>query len=104
MVVLFSPSARREFLEAVRSLKRDEFYKALQILSHVKSQMLQLRMYPQSGRRIPEFPIQPYREWTMGPYRIFYRTQNQIIWIAAVWPVRLHHSGHRRSACPAAAD
>jgi len=34
---------------------------------------------------IPEFPELPYRAVIVRPYRLFYRTTDDTVWIAAVW-------------------
>lgn len=44
-----------------------------------------LEEFPESGRQIPEFPGLPYREVILKPYRFFYRTLGDIVWIVAVW-------------------
>jgi len=44
-----------------------------------------LERFPNSGRRLPEFPDLPHREIIVAPYRFFYRQQGEIIWIVAVW-------------------
>ncbi|MCU0663709.1 MAG: type II toxin-antitoxin system RelE/ParE family toxin [Myxococcota bacterium] len=44
-----------------------------------------LETFPESGRRLPEFPGLPYREVIVVPYRFFYRVEKQIVWVVAVW-------------------
>ena len=44
-----------------------------------------LERFPNSGRRLPEFPDLPHREVIVAPYRFFYRQQGEIIWIVGVW-------------------
>lgn len=44
-----------------------------------------LEEFPESGRKIPEFPDLPHREVIVAPYRFFYRTAGDIVWIVAVW-------------------
>jgi len=44
-----------------------------------------LERFPESGRRIPEFPELPYREVLLPPYRFFYRVRDKSVWIVAVW-------------------
>jgi toxin ParE1/3/4 len=43
-----------------------------------------LEKFPESGRRIPEFPDLFYREVIIPPYRFFYRIKDNIIWVVAV--------------------
>ena len=44
-----------------------------------------LERFPESGRRIPEFPDLPHREVIVTPYRFFYRASEEVVWIVAVW-------------------
>lgn len=44
-----------------------------------------LGRFPESGRRLPEFPGLPYREVIVGSYRFFYRPAGKTVWIVAVW-------------------
>lgn len=44
-----------------------------------------LEEFPESGRKIPEFPELSHRELIVKPYRFFYRIQDEIVWIVAVW-------------------
>lgn len=40
--------------------------------------------FPEMGRRLPEFPESPYREVVVSSYRMMYRREGGIVWIAAV--------------------
>lgn len=44
----------------------------------------QLVAFPESGRVMPEFPTLPYREILVGNYRVLYRIEGEVVWIAAV--------------------
>ncbi len=44
-----------------------------------------LELFPEAGRRIPEFPDFPHREMIIRPYRFFYKVVDDIVWIVAVW-------------------
>lgn len=37
-----------------------------------------LRMFPESGRHLPEFPLLPHREIIIGNYRVIYRYDSSI--------------------------
>lgn len=43
-----------------------------------------LLSFPESGRVVPEFPHLGYREIIVGSYRVLYRREADIVWIAAV--------------------
>ena len=34
---------------------------------------------------VPEFPDLPYREVIVRPYRFFYRVNDPVVWVVAVW-------------------
>jgi toxin ParE1/3/4 len=44
-----------------------------------------LEKFPDSGRKIPEFFDFPHREVIVAPYRFFYRTSGETVWIVGVW-------------------
>lgn len=44
-----------------------------------------LEEFPESGRKIPEFPELPHRELIVPPYRFFYRVAGDVVWVVAVW-------------------
>ena len=43
-----------------------------------------LMTFPTSGRSLPEFPVSPFREIIVDPYRIVYRASESEIFIIAV--------------------
>jgi toxin ParE1/3/4 len=85
MKVRFTPSARSQFLGGLEYIKADNPFAASALLERVKKSLRRLVTYPQSGRRIPEFPDQVHREVIVSPYRFFYRVERTTIWIIAVW-------------------
>ena len=85
MRVRFTPSARREFLEALDFIRRDSPSAADGVLARSMDGLAQLRNLPESGRVVPEFPELPYREVLVHPYRFFYRVTDDGVWIVSVW-------------------
>ena len=85
MRVLFTPSGRVQFLAAVTYIAGERPAAAGRFVTRVERALRRLGRYPRSGRRIPEFPDLAYRELVLPPYRFFYRTQDRIVWIVAVW-------------------
>jgi plasmid stabilization system protein ParE len=83
--IRFTPSARREFLEALDFIRRDSPAAADGMLARSADGLAQLRDFPESGRVVPEFPELPYREVLVDPYRFFYRVMDDAVWIVAVW-------------------
>jgi toxin ParE1/3/4 len=83
--VRFTPSARREFLDALDFIRQDSHAAAEGMLSRASQGLVQLRDFPESGRVVPESPDLPYREVLLTPYRFFYRVVDDTVWIVAVW-------------------
>jgi plasmid stabilization system protein ParE len=83
--ILFTPTARAQFLSAISYIRRDKPSAATRFRQHAEKSLKRLLEYPESGRPIPEFPELPYRELIVPPYRFFYRVKNDIVWIIAVW-------------------
>ncbi|MBW1707275.1 MAG: type II toxin-antitoxin system RelE/ParE family toxin [Deltaproteobacteria bacterium] len=85
MKVKFTPSARAQFLSALSYIRKDKPSAAVSFRNRAEKILRRLEDFPESGRIIPEFPELPYREVVISPYRFFYRTKNNIVWIVAVW-------------------
>lgn len=85
MRVRFTPSARREFLEALDFISQDSPAAADSVLARSVEGLARLRDVPESGRVVPEFPELPYREVLVNPYRFFYRVMDDGVWIVGVW-------------------
>ena len=81
----FTPTARRQFLGAIRTTARDNLAAALRFREKAEAGLKRLEDLPQSGRRIPEFPDLPHREVILKPYRLFYRLKGKTLWVVAVW-------------------
>lgn len=71
MRVRFAPSARAQFLAAVAYIRADNFEAALRFRRHAEQVLRRLERFPNSGRKVPEFPGLPYREVIVKPYRFF---------------------------------
>ena len=85
MSVLFTPSARTQFLAAIAYIRRDSPGAARRFRERAEQILRRLEKFADSGRVIPEFPELPYREVIVPPYRFFYRREGDTIWIASVW-------------------
>jgi toxin ParE1/3/4 len=83
--ILFSPSARTQFLEALDYIRRDNPRAASRFRQRAEVVLRRLEKFPESGRAVPEFPELPYREVVIAPYRFFYRIKGQTVWVVAVW-------------------
>ena len=85
MKILFTPTGRRQFLEAIAYIHRDKPFAAVNFRQKAEKAISRLRKFPDSGRPIPEFPELPFREVIVNPYRFFYKVKNGSVWIVAVW-------------------
>lgn len=85
MEVLFTPSARVQFLSAVETLRRNHRAAARKFQQQTGKALKRLSRLPQSGTVVMEFPELPYREVYIKPYRFFYRVRDEKLWIVALW-------------------
>lgn len=85
MKILFTPSARNQFLKAIAYIRQDKPSAASSFRHKAEKILSRLTDHPMSGRPIPEFPDFPYREVIVAPYRFFYRVKDDTVWIVAVW-------------------
>ena len=58
---------------------------ARQFRRRTEKTLKRLERFPASGTIVAEFPALPYREVYVKPYRFFYKVNNQVIWVVAVW-------------------
>ena len=85
MKVRFTPGARSELLAIIDYIRQDRPEAARRFRARAEEILRRLERFPESGRRIPEFPALPYREVIITPYRFFYQVSEEIVWIVAVW-------------------
>ncbi len=86
MKVQFTPSARNQFLSALSYIRRDKPSAAVSFRNKAETILRRLEKLPESGRIIPEYPELPYREVIVPPYRFFYKTKGDIVWIVGELP------------------
>ena len=85
MRVLFTPSARAQFLAALAYIRDDDPTAALAVRERAGESLSRLARFPESGRVVPEFPDLAFREVIVPPYRFFYRVKDDMVWVIAVW-------------------
>ena len=85
MRIRFTPTARAEFLAAIEYNGKDKPGAAVQFRRKAEKALRRLSKFPDSGRKLPEFPDLPFREVVVPPYRFFYRVEQKTMWIVAVW-------------------
>jgi toxin ParE1/3/4 len=83
--VLFTPSGRKQFLDAIAYIYHENPPAAIAFRRKAEKALSRLRKFPQSGRPLPEFPDLPFREMIVSPYRFFYRVKGKTVWIIAAW-------------------
>ncbi len=77
MKVKFTPSARNQFLSAIKYIQRDKPSAAKNFRNKAETILLRLEEFPDSGRVISEFPEITYREIIVPPYRFFYKIKDE---------------------------
>lgn len=85
MKVRFTPSARTQFLAALSFIRKDKPSAAIDFRNRAEQILKRLEDFPESGRKIPEFPDLPFREVIISPYRFFYKIKTDTVWVVAVW-------------------
>ena len=85
MKIFFTPTGRRQFLEAIAYIHRDNPSAASSFRQKAEKKLSRLKGFSDSGRLLPEFPDLPFREVIMKPYRFFYKVKDKTVWIIAVW-------------------
>ena len=85
MKIVFTPSARDQFLRALAYIRRDKPSAAVSFRHKAEKALSRLQDSPESGRTLPEFPDNHYREVIVPPYHFFYRVKENVVWIVAVW-------------------
>ena len=85
MKVLFTPSARAQFLSALAYIRQANPGAASRFRRRAETVLRRLARFPESGRAISEYPDLPHREVIVAPYRFFYRVKGKAVWIVAVW-------------------
>jgi toxin ParE1/3/4 len=83
--ISFTPTGRRQFLEAIAYLHRDKPSVAATFRQKAEELLSHLKKFPESGRPLPEFTDSPFCEVIVKPYRFFYRIRDENVWIVAVW-------------------
>jgi len=83
--ILFTPTGRRQFLDAIGYIHRENPSAAVTFRQKTEKKLSRLKEFPDSGRLLPEFPDLPFREVIVKPYRFFYRVKDKTVWIIAVW-------------------
>ena len=85
MTVRYTPSAWATYQDALSTIHAHNRLAAYRFAESVERAVARLQRFPQLGHYIPEFPDSPHRQFIVGPYRFFYRLDEETIWIVSVW-------------------
>jgi len=83
--ILFTPTGRRHFLDAIAYIHRDKPSAAVSFRQKAEKSLSRLKKFAESGRPLAEFPELSFREVIVSPYRFFYKVNDNNVWIVAVW-------------------
>lgn len=86
MGIVFTLSAREQFLVAIENLRREKPGAAAAFRQGADAALRDLLRSPASGGVPPEFPDLPYREIVVASHRFLYRVHEGDVWIVAVCP------------------
>ncbi len=84
MKITWSPLAIERVQEISDYIEIDSPSSAIQFIEDIFSSVNRLEKFPESGRRLPEFPHSIYREILLESFRVIYRTEKEQILILTV--------------------
>lgn len=83
--IVWTQPALLDLTEIAEYIALDNFQAAASLVQKVFTTVEKLEQHPNSGRRPPELEKQTrYREVIVGPCRVFYRLENQTVYIVYV--------------------
>lgn len=82
--VRWTQRAKGDLQEIYDFIAKDSPRAADAIVERIIHETERLAAFPESGRIMPEFPTLSYREVIVGNYRVLYRVEGEVVWIAAV--------------------
>jgi len=82
--VIWTEPALFDLEEIAEYIALDKERAAIALVKNVFSSVDRLEQFPKSGRKPPELKKSRYREVIVGPCRIFYREEQEIVYILYV--------------------
>lgn len=82
--VRWTQGARDDLCGIHHFVSRDSRRAAEALLNRIMTATDRLVLFPRSGRIVPELAGFGYREIIVGSYRVVYRCEDDVVWIAAV--------------------
>ena len=85
MKVRFTPTALEEHLDVIKYIRQENPKAAWEYLEHVEKILERLKLFPNSGRSLPEYLNTGYQEVIIPPNRYIYMIDGDTVWILTVW-------------------
>jgi len=82
--VLWTERALEQLREIGAYIALENLEAAKMVVAKVQESVDRLEAFPESGRKVPEFPKLPHREVVVLPCRVFYRVEGPDLWIVHV--------------------
>jgi hypothetical protein len=86
--VRFTDAARWQLQAALATVERHDPTAAKRLLVHVERLARDAKVLEAEGRALPGFPALPHREVRLEGYRLFFRREREVLWIAGIWKAR----------------
>jgi toxin ParE1/3/4 len=90
MNVFWTETAREHLLDIHDYIARHSQTYASRVVDRITARSKQIALFPESGRKVPEFNLPQVREVIEGPYRIVYHIRPDAVDVIAV----LHGAQH----------
>ena len=82
--LIWTEPAVQDLDEIAEYIALDDFSAAKRLVEKIFESVERLESFPKSGRQPPELKRMPYREIIVGPCRIFYRIEDDRVYIVYV--------------------
>ncbi len=82
--VRWTEGARDDLRDIWSFIARDSRRAAEATVDRLIDASVELAVFPDRGRSLPEFPELDYRELLIGSYRLIYRHAASVVWVLAV--------------------
>ncbi len=90
LTVLWTDQAQDQLKTIYHKISRYSHAKAMQAVKRILSTEMQLGLFPESGvKQSAVRPHFPYKFIISGDYKIVYHTDDKLVYIDTVYPIRL---------------
>ncbi len=84
MKIIWSPLSKSQLTDIAEYIALDKPKAANRWLKNLFKEVEKLKLFPKSGRKVPEINQDKIREIIFGNYRIIYKIEKDVIIIASV--------------------